>query len=62
MVTTAEIGRYFLVSPDKKVISVSKEFFETFEQFLKPNNKLGTVEVTCKNGGVCGIKVTQHIL
>jgi hypothetical protein len=59
---TMEKSGYFLVNSGKKALPVTREFFETVEQFLKPNNKLGIIEVTFKNGGVCAIKVTQHIL
>lgn len=62
MSETVDRGRYFLVSPEKKVIPVTRKFFETVEEFLKPNDKLGIMEVTFKNGGICAIKKTEQIL
>lgn len=57
-----ENGRYFLVGPDKQVIVVHKQLFEVIEQFVKPNHKFGIVELTFKNGGLCGIRKIEHVL
>jgi hypothetical protein len=58
---TEKQGRYFMVSPEKKVIPISAKLFEAVEQFVKPNNKLGILEITFKAGGICAIKKIEYV-
>lgn len=57
-----ENGRYFLVGPDKQVIPVNRELFEGVAKFSKPNRKFGKMEIVFKNGAICGITTTEHLM
>ena len=66
MVTTSNLptenGRYFLVGPDKQVIVVNQALFESVARFSKPNRKFGKVEIIFKNGAVCDVMCTEHLM
>jgi hypothetical protein len=57
-----ESERYFMVGPEQKVITINRALFEAIARYTKPNSKLAKVEVTFKNGGVCGITCTEHLI
>jgi hypothetical protein len=58
----AEPGRYFLVGPEKQVILVNRALFEAVSRFTKPNRRFGRMEVVFKNGAICDITCTEHLM
>lgn len=57
-----ESERYFLVGPDKKVVAVHPALFEAVVRYTKPNRKFARVEIVFKNGNVCDITCTEHLI
>jgi hypothetical protein len=60
--TPTENGRYFLVGPDKQVIVVNQALFEAVARFTKPNRKFGRTEIIFKNGSICDVLCTEHLM
>lgn len=60
--STVENGRYFLVGPDKQVIVVNQALFEAVARFTKPNRKFGRAEIIFKNGAICDVMCTEHLM
>jgi len=58
----AENERYFLVGPGQQVILVNKELFEAVARFTKPQRKFGVVEIVFRNGAICDIRATEHLM
>jgi hypothetical protein len=59
---TVSPERYFLVGPEKQVIVINRALFDAMARYMKPNKRFGRVEITFKNGGICGIVSTEHLI